>query len=71
MKMNIDNRDVIATIRELHQFAYEFQNNSEPASRMMRHAAWMIRELYGELIDSNHVTLVLTDALIEMKEWTQ
>lgn len=66
--MNIDAKEITGTIRELNQFATDFEKQSEPAAKMFRHASWIIRQLAGQLIDAEHLALLLTDRLNELGE---
>jgi hypothetical protein len=69
--MNIDAREIVSTIRELNQFAHDYESESQTVAKLFRHASWMIRELSGQLVETEHLTLQLIDRLNEMKEWTQ
>lgn len=66
--MTINAREITGTIRELNQFATDFEKQSEAVANMFRQASWLIRELAGELVDAEHLALLMTDRLNELGE---
>jgi hypothetical protein len=61
-------REIVGLIRDLHAFAEHYKDDSPITSRLLIQAACTVRELSIELLDSNHLALLLADELKDQEE---